>query len=67
MFGKCPSCGQAVASVNVSEIAINAGGGKQFVGVAYLCPACQAILSVTIDQIALKVDTVNAVLSGLGH
>ena len=44
MTGNCPKCGEAIPFVTK--------------GVVYLCPVCDAILSVAIDPISLKAEFV---------
>lgn len=39
--------------------------GNSYRGVAYLCSSCRAVLSVAIDPVALKADTVREVLAAL--
>lgn len=66
MHGKCLKCDHLLTHVSIGEITVEAGlGMKSWNGVAYLCPFCHTILSVAIDPIALKTDTVNEVLHGL--
>jgi hypothetical protein len=47
---------------------INAGQlfGNQWRAIAYCCPKCQTAISVQIDPVALKTDTVNEILRQLG-
>ena len=66
--GKCPSCGNVPAfGINLQPVDIKAQGGGGWLGVAYVCPnlACQTILGVGIDPIALKTDTINGVVKKL--
>jgi hypothetical protein len=37
------------------------GGGNAWRALAYTCPSCDAVLSVQIDPIAIKTDTVKAI------
>jgi len=59
-MSKCPKCSQFVSSVSLAEVNVNAGT-KQWVGVSYSCPFCFSVLSVGIDPVALKSDTVSDV------
>ena len=66
--GKCPGCGQVPAfGIDVQAVDIRAGGGNKWLGVMYVCPnlKCRTILGVGIDPLALKTDTVNAVVKKL--
>ena len=58
---KCPSCSVPINYVNLKEIDIHVGGKSRWVGSSYVCPLCGAILSVSIDLIALKTDIIEAV------
>ena len=64
--GKCPSCGKIPSHANIDNLKLT-GGGMEYVGVAYLCPLCNAILSVSMDQVALNADVVQRVLKALGR
>jgi hypothetical protein len=64
-MAKCPYCDNTMSSITAEAISIKSGR-KGWKGIAYCCPSCDAALSVTIDQIALKSDTVGEVLRGLG-
>jgi hypothetical protein len=64
-MAKCPHCNNQLSSIKADTVSIKAKG-KAWKGIAYCCPSCDATLSVTIDQIALKGDTVGEVLRGLG-
>jgi hypothetical protein len=65
-MAKCPKCDKIWSSpIKLETISIKAKGAS-WIGCAYCCPYCDAAISVTIDQIALKADTVSEVLRGLG-
>ena len=69
MTGKCPKCGKVPAfGINLQTVDMKHQDGRSWYGVAYVCPnfACQTILGVGLDPIALKSDTVKEVLKGLG-
>lgn len=60
MHGKCPKCEKTIVRVGVDGVTADAGPGRvKWEGLAYTCPHCQTILSVGIDPVALKTDTVN--------
>ena len=63
-MAKCPHCDRPISSINGEPISIKVKRGGLH-GFAYCCPLCDAVLSVMIDQIAVKADTVAAVLRGL--
>jgi len=59
-MNKCPSCSKPVRSAQIDDVSIG-----QWRGVSYSCPSCAAILSVAIDPVALKADTVSGVAAKL--
>ena len=61
----CPYCENQLGAVNLREITVNAGIGNQYVDVAYSCPFCRKVLSVSIDPVALKTDTIEGVVAAL--
>lgn len=66
MHGKCPKCEKILSFVNFNPIDAK-NGPQSWKAVSYNCPYCYSVLSVTIDPIALKADTVNEILKGLGR
>jgi hypothetical protein len=64
--GQCPKCGKTVSSANVETMTINAGRHASYKGVSYLCPHCDCVLGVSMDQIALNEDLVSRLLKALG-
>ena len=65
-MGNCPSCKAAITNVTAERVEVNVPMGQTWKGISYQCPLCRVILSVGIDPISLKVDTVAEVLKGLG-
>lgn len=63
--GKCPGCSKTLTSVKIEGMDIKQGFQSAFNGVSYLCPSCKVVLSVGLDPIALKADTVDAVVKEL--
>jgi len=64
-MAKCAHCDTSFSSLNLENVSIKAKKGRSWVGVAYCCPYCGVAVSVAIDPIALKSDTVGEVLRGL--
>ena len=64
-MGKCPGCAKGITSVNLEPISVR-GGPLMWEAVAYLCPECHTILSVGMDPVALKTETVNEILETFG-
>jgi hypothetical protein len=63
--GKCPKCDHRLSKVNV-EYAEICGYNTTYKGVSYVCPHCSAVLSVSIDPLAVKNLIVSEVLKALG-
>ena len=62
MMGKCPKCDKQVHRVNLHTVEGSAGiGSSTWKCVTYSCPSCHAVLSVQIDPIAIKTDTVRQI------
>lgn len=66
MHGKCPKCEKPITYVNLQGIDAKINQSA-FKAITYNCPYCQTVLSVEIDPLALKSDTVKGVLKGLGR
>jgi hypothetical protein len=64
MTGKCPSCGNGIASLRGSNTDVTFPGGT-FKTIVFLCPACTAVLGAQIDPIAVKTDIINGVVEQL--
>ncbi len=66
-MGTCPKCGEHVLSARLEPITIDGGVGKtSWKGVSYLCPSCSCVLSVGIDPVALRSETVSQISASLG-
>jgi hypothetical protein len=63
--GKCPKCEKLLTSVKIEPIDVQQGFQTAWHGVSLSCPWCRAILSVSIDPIAIKTDIVNEVVKAL--
>lgn len=63
--GKCPKCNSIVRSVKIEDVDVMVGFESAWRGISYCCPSCSAVLSVQIDPVALKTDTVNDIIKGL--
>jgi hypothetical protein len=61
LAGICSSCQKNLSYVDFKEIDVQASGSTRWVGVAYVCPLCETILSIQIDPVALKADTIDGV------
>ena len=62
---KCPKCEATITSVSIQEIDGKVGGQSKWKCIAHTCPQCSSVLSVQIDPVALKTDTVDAVVKAL--
>jgi uncharacterized protein with PIN domain len=65
--GQCPHCDSVMRAVQVESVSVKQGFQETWHGISYHCPSCKKILSVGIDPVALKTDTVKAILKGLGR
>jgi hypothetical protein len=65
MAGLCPKCEAVLSEVRLDHVDVK--GSKAWHGVSYSCPYCLHILTVGIDPVALKTDTVKAILQALGQ
>jgi hypothetical protein len=54
-----------MGSIKLETLTVKAKG-TNWVGVAYCCPNCDVAISLAIDPVALKADTVGEVLRRLG-
>jgi len=59
--GKCPKCEKVMPHISLETIDIHVGFKNEWKGVSYSCPLCRTVISVSIDPIALKADTVNEI------
>jgi len=65
MHGKCPKCEKLVSNVICNAVDAKVPLGKTWKGISFCCPYCHTILSVQIDPIAVKTDTVSQVVKKL--
>ena len=64
-MGNCPKCEKSLTSVTIEDVKVVVSLQHKWNGISYLCPYCRTILSVGIDPIALKSDTVAEVVKAL--
>ena len=58
--GSCPYCKKIIASVRLEAVRASvSAGGQSYNAVSYVCPHCDSVLSVAIDPVGLKNDTVS--------
>lgn len=64
MFKKCPYCNTNITSIRIKTIPAYNEQNTEWKWIAYTCSNynCNAILSVWIDPVALKTDTVNEII-----
>lgn len=63
--GICPKCESVVSSVRIEEVTASTGiGGTEWKAISYCCKSCDSVLSIQIDPIAIKTDTVNELKDG---
>lgn len=64
-MGKCPKCEKSLSSVTLEDIKVVVGLVPKWNGISYICPHCKTILSVGIDPITLKTETIEEVVKAL--
>jgi|GraSoiStandDraft_4_1057263.scaffolds.fasta_scaffold975614_1 hypothetical protein len=66
---QCPHCKAVINKARVEQITIDSGlgSGTNYKGVTYSCPWCKAVLTVSMDQIALNADLMNRLEKLLGR
>lgn len=57
----CPHCESTLTSVDIKGLDGKVEGVTKWKCIAYCCPKCSKVLSTSVDPIALKVDTLDAV------
>ena len=66
--GNCPGCEKKIDHANLESITIGDKlSGPLHRGISMICPSCKTVLGVAFDPIAIKADTVDEILEGLGH
>lgn len=63
--GKCPKCEKNLTRVNGKYLEVWIGIDRKLRGLSFTCPHCDSIVSVQVDPIALKTDTINGVVDKL--
>jgi hypothetical protein len=65
-MANCPKCERPVTHVTIEDVEAKAvGGSPSWRGISYSCPWCRTILSVGIDPVALKTDTISGTVAGV--
>jgi hypothetical protein len=64
-MGTCPKCDKVLGHVTLVEISAGEFFGNQWRAIKYCCPFCYVILSVQIDPVALKTDTIDGTVAAL--
>jgi hypothetical protein len=63
--GKCPKCEKIIQHAVIEALPIHQSFQAKWLGVSYACPHCNTILSIGIDPVALKTDTISGLLEAL--
>ena len=58
---QCLKCEQDMTDVKLKQIMGKDPGDQSLKCIAYTCPHCSTVISVQLDPLALKTDTLNAV------
>ena len=67
MPAQCPKCNSQIQNVIADHVDVNVVGGKTWHGISYACPSCSVLLSVAIDPISLKADTVEGTVAAVAQ
>lgn len=67
MPAQCPKCNSQIHNVIADHVDVNVVGGKTWHGISYACPSCSVLLSVAIDPISLKADTVEGTVAAVAQ
>jgi hypothetical protein len=67
MPAQCPKCNSSIHNVIADHVDVNVVGGKTWHGISYACPSCSVLLSVAIDPISLKADTVEGTVAAVAQ
>jgi hypothetical protein len=62
----CPHCKSPVAAVNISDVQGLTNLQNKWNCIAYSCQACNCIISVQMDPVALRTDTLTEIARLLG-
>jgi transcription initiation factor IIE alpha subunit len=65
MTGNCPKCGEPISKVNSSSIELEEAD-RAVRGVAYLCPNCNSVVSISIDMLAAIKEAVSEITHSSG-
>lgn len=63
--GKCPKCEKTISSVTIEDVDVVVGLQTKWRGISYLCQHCKTVLSVGIDPVALKTETIAGIAKAL--
>lgn len=58
---KCPHCEKFITSISIQALDGTAAEHRKMKCIGYTCPLCSKLISVQLDPIALKIDTLNGV------
>jgi len=64
----CPNCKKKIQEVRFQIVKSRHSFGRDILNsIAHCCPMCDSILSVEVDPIAVKTDTVRELMKRLGR
>jgi hypothetical protein len=63
--GKSPYCKASLSTVVIEAVEAHVAKGKSYHALTYACPHCHFVLSVALDPVALKSDTVSEIVGAL--
>ena len=59
-LNKCPKCDTSISKVNAEPVEIVVSRADRYRGLSYSCPNCQSVLSIQMNPLTLKDDTLGA-------
>ena len=65
MTGNCPKCGQPITKVSCSSIELEEAD-RTLRGVAYLCPNCNSVVSISTDTLSAFTEAVSEAAGSSG-
>jgi len=65
--GTCPQCKNVINNVETEYVEIGIPPTKTWKGISYLCPSGKTVLSVAIDPVSLREETVERVVRHMGQ
>ena len=66
-LNQCPKCATVISKVNAEAVEIVLSRSDRYRGLSYACPHCQSVLSIQMNPLTLKDDTLGELQASLGQ